>query len=97
MGPEEVKARIGPYRAELRERFGVEALYLFGSSARGEAGEGSDVDLLVRFSRPPGFLGYMGLKLFLEDLLGRPVDLVMEHTLRPEVRPFVEREALKVA
>lgn len=39
----------------------------------------------------------MGLKLFLEDLLGRPVDLVMEHTLRPEVQPFVEREALKVA
>ncbi|MEZ0347862.1 MAG: nucleotidyltransferase family protein [Thermus sp.] len=72
MGPEEVKARIGPYREELRERLGVEALYLFGSSARGEAGEGSDVDLLVRFSRPPGFLGYMGLKLFLEDLLGRP-------------------------
>ncbi|GAA5338948.1 nucleotidyltransferase family protein [Thermus antranikianii] len=51
----------------------------------------------MRFSRPPRFLGYMGLKLFLEDLLGRPVDLVMEHTLRPEARPFVEREALEVA
>lgn len=52
MGPEEVKARIGPYREELRERFGVEALYLFGSSARGEAGEGSDVNLLCAFPVP---------------------------------------------
>ncbi len=39
----------------------------------------------------------MGLKLFLQELLGRPVDLVMEHTLRPELRPLMEREALKVA
>lgn len=78
MVPEEVEARILPYWEESRVRFGVEVLYLFGSSARGEAGEGSDVDLLVRFSRPPGFLDYMGLKVFLEDLLRRSVDVDTE-------------------
>ncbi|MFN4074193.1 MAG: nucleotidyltransferase family protein [Thermus sp.] len=48
-----MRTRIGPYREELRERFGVEAFYLFGSSARGEAGEESGVDFLVRFSARP--------------------------------------------
>ncbi len=89
--------KLAPHLDTLRERFGVEALYLFGSVARGDAGPESDVDFLVRFLRPPGFLGYMGLKLFLEDLLGTRVDLAMDTALRPEVRPWIEKEALKVA
>lgn len=94
---EEVQSRLAPHLEELRQRFGVEALYLFGSTARGEAGPGSDVDFLVRFARRPGFLGYMGLKLFLEEVLGTQVDLATEGSLRPELRGRVEREALRVA
>lgn len=76
---------------------GVMSLALFGSVARGEAGATSDVDLLVAFDGPATFDGYMDLKLFLEDLLGRRVDLVTEQALREEVRPRVERELLRVA
>jgi uncharacterized protein len=55
------------------------------------------VDLLVSFHRPPGFDGYMSLKWRLEAVLGCRVDLVMDAALRPEARPIVEAEAVRVA
>ena len=70
---------------------------LFGSVARDEAATASDVDLLVTFERPPGFDGYMSLKFRLEELLGCRVDLVMDGALKPEARPIVEQEAIRVA
>ena len=76
--------------------FGVKSLYLFGSVARGDATDESDVDVLVEFNGSPGFDGYMGLKLYLEDLLSQPVDLVMSTALRPSVKPIVEQEAVRV-
>lgn len=76
---------------------GVKSLALFGSAARNEASEASDVDLLVEFTSEPGFRGYMRLKFYLEDLLGSRVDLVMADALKPWARPAVEREAIHVA
>ncbi len=77
--------------------FGVTSLHLFGSVARGDAGESSDIDLLVSFDGPATFDQYMDLKLYLEDLLGRRVDLVTERGLRDEIRPHLEGELLRVA
>lgn len=57
----------------------------------------SDVDILVSFDGPATFDQFMGLKLFLEDQLGARVDLVTSKALRPEIRPIVEREAVRVA
>ena len=88
---------ISAHRRELADRFGVRSLALFGSVARGEARPDSDVDLLVRFEKSPGFDGYMALKWFLEDILGARVDLVMDGALRPEARSVVEAEAVRVA
>jgi uncharacterized protein len=82
---------------ELRERFGVEALSIFGSMARGDATPESDVDMLVRLRETPGLSEYMALKFYLEDVLGRRVDLVMEGALKPWARPTVETEAIRVA
>jgi predicted nucleotidyltransferase len=96
MGREEILARLTAHRDEI-ERFGVESLRLFGSVARGEASGESDVDLLVRFRETPTFSGYMKLRIFLEDLLGAKVDLVTETGLREAVRPFVEKDAIRVA
>jgi uncharacterized protein len=79
------------------EGFGVESLRLFGSVARGEASADSDVDLLVRFRETPTFSGYMKLRIYLEDLLGTKVDLITESGLREAVRPFVEKDAIRVA
>ena len=80
---------------ELR-RLGVSSLHLFGSMARDEASP-KDVDLLVDFSIPPTFRGFMRLRFFLEDLLAIKVDLVTKNGLRDRVRPFVEKDAIRVA
>ena len=76
--------------------FGVESLAVFGSVARGEASPESDVDILVTFYGPATFDQYMELKFFLEELLGRPVDLVTRKALKPQVQTQVEREAIYV-
>lgn len=78
-------------------KFHVKSLALFGSVARDEAGPESDLDLLLEFDGPATFDLYMGLKLFLEDLLGCRVDLVMRKALKPRMLPSVEREAVRVA
>lgn len=96
MGRDDVLSRLVAHRSEL-ERFGIESLRLFGSVAREEASPDSDVDLLVRFRETPTFSGYMKLRIFLEDLLGTKVDLITETGLREAVRPFVERDAIRVA
>jgi predicted nucleotidyltransferase len=88
---------LSSHRQELEERFGISSLALFGSVARDEAGPDSDVDLLVEFRETPGLAEYMGLKFWLEDRLGRRVDLVMEKALKPWARPLVEAEAIRVA
>ncbi len=84
------------HNAVLKERFGVTVVKLFGSVARNEATRDSDVDVMVRFDRPETFRASFGAQAYLEDLFGREVDLVAEGTLRPEFRPFAEREAVDV-
>jgi len=96
MTRDEVIRRIREHRRELAQ-LGVKSLALFGSVARGEAGPDSDVDVLVEFSEPATFDRYMDLKFFLEDLLGRRVDLVTRKALKPRLRPYVEKEAVYVA
>jgi uncharacterized protein len=81
---------------ELRDRFGVTRLALFGSMVRGTARSDSDVDVLVAFDGPATSARYFGVQFYLEDLLGRPVDLVTERALRPELRPAIERERFDV-
>lgn len=85
------------HRDEMARRFGVRSLSLFGSAARGEAGPGSDIDLLVDFDGPASAERYFGLQFYLEDGLGGPIDLVTEKALRKELRPYVERDAIRVA
>jgi predicted nucleotidyltransferase len=77
-------------------RFGVARLALFGSTARDAAGAGSDIDILVSFDGPATSARYFGVQFYLEDALGRSVDLVTDRALRPELRPFIEREAVDV-
>ena len=83
-------------KSELVRRFGVVDLALFGSSARDTARDDSDVDILVRFDSPASSARYFGVQFFLEDLLGRSVDLVTDKALRTELRPYVEKEAVHV-
>lgn len=85
------------YLPVLRRDFGVRRIALFGSTARDEARDDSDLDLLVEFDVVPTLDAFVGLKFFLEDHLGHRVDLVTPDALKPRMRPSVEREALDVA
>ena len=91
-----VRSLIGSHQPELAA-LGVRRLSLFGSTARGDAREDSDVDFLVEFDGPATFDRYMGLKRLLEDVLGRHIDLVTAKSLRPELRSYVEPDLVHVA
>ena len=95
MDQERILHLLGEHRADV-QRFGVKSLALFGSMARNEAREGSDVDLMVEFAPPVTFARYMDLKFFLEDLLGCRVDLTTRKALKDRVRVRVEKEAVRV-
>ena len=96
MTRDEVIDTLRAHRETLAERFGVTRLALFGSYARGTAIDTSDIDILVRFDGPATSKSYFGVQFYLEDLFGRPIDLVTDKALRPRFRPYVEREAVDV-
>lgn len=87
---------LSQHKAHLVSQFGVSSLALFGSTARDRATEQSDVDVLVSFDGPATSARYFGVQFYLEDLLGCPVDLVTGKALRPELRPYVELDAVHV-
>jgi uncharacterized protein len=89
---------LADHREELRG-FRVKSLSLFGSVARDEATDASDVDLLVEFEEGAhvGLFGFIDVKLFLEDVLECKVDLVMPDALRKEFKEEVLKEAIRAA
>lgn len=87
---------LADHKSVLEDRFGVVKLAVFGSTARGAARQHSDVDILVSFDGPATSKRYFGVQFYLEDLLGCPVDLVTDKALRPELRPYIEKEAIGV-
>lgn len=81
------------HEQKIRQDFGVRAIGIFGSFARGEARKGSDVDVLVDFEEgKKTFDHFMDLKFFLEDLFGRKVDLVTMAALRPQLKEEIIKE-----
>ena len=96
MTRDEALKLLRAHKATLVERFGVTALALFGSTARDQAADGSDIDILVRFDGPATSKRYFGVQFYIEDLLGHPVDLVTDKALRPELRPHVIAESVDV-
>lgn len=96
MNRQKILGILRALKPELTERFGVTRLALFGSTTRDEAKENSDIDIMIAFDSPATFKKYFGMQFLLEDQLGCPVDLVTEKALRPELRPFIEREAIDV-
>ena len=96
MNKEQALTLLRAHKAILVQRFGVADIALFGSTARDEATPDSDVDILVHFDGPADWQRYFGVQFYLEDLTGLAVDLVTDKALRPELRPYVEREAIYV-
>jgi len=89
---EEILKTIEEHKAEIRA-FGVSRIGLFGSFARNEAREDSDLDILVDLEKKT-FDAYMGLMIYLEDLFGRKIDLVMRESVKPRLRDTILNEAV---
>lgn len=96
MKSKEVIQTLRTQKEELAKEFGVKSLQLFGSVARDEATTSSDVDLLVEFNRPMGYFGLFSLQDYLEKLLGCPVDLGTENSLRPRIKENIMRDLVYV-
>lgn len=89
---EEILNALRDSEAKIKS-FGVRSLSLFGSYARGEDTPESDLDFIVEFEQK-SFDSYMDLKLFLEELFRRPVDLVLADGIKPRLRAAILREAI---
>jgi predicted nucleotidyltransferase len=96
MKRDEVVRLLHEQQKELVESYQIVSLFLFGSVARGEARPGGKVNILVKFARPTGLLQFLDLKKRLEALLGCRVALGKPGWLKPQVKTWVWREAIRV-
>jgi predicted nucleotidyltransferase len=94
MNRQAILERLNAEAPHLKRKYGVTSLAIFGSMARGDDREGSDVDVLVTFEGKATFGNFMGLKLDLEDLFGRRVDLLTPRCLSPSMKETIDKEAL---
>ncbi|MBM4327766.1 MAG: nucleotidyltransferase family protein [Deltaproteobacteria bacterium] len=92
MTRDEILKKLEENRDTIRG-FGVRRLGIFGSCARNEDTEASDIDFLVLLDEAT-FDKYFDLKFFLEDIFGRKVDLVMEDTIKPRIKPYILKDAV---
>jgi uncharacterized protein len=95
VGREEVMATLRAHQAELHKR-GVRHAALFGSVARGEGKPTSDLDILIELdpAAPVGLFKYVGITQYLADLFPVRVDVANRSSLKPLVRPTIERDAI---
>lgn len=93
----EIIERLKSRKAALADQFAVASLSLFGSAGRDEMRPDSDIDILVAYNGPATFDRYFGLKIYLEDLLGFPVDLATDQMLKPRLRRSIASEIVYVA
>ncbi len=92
-----IKDFLEKNKEKLTKRFGITNIGIFGSFAKRDAKESSDIDILIEFEEGyETFKNYMGLKFFLEDNFGRNVDLVITETLKPMIKEDILREVVYV-
>jgi hypothetical protein len=91
---EKVFQTLRGHLPELRERYKVKSLGVFGSRVRGDQRTRSDLDVLVEFSEPPSFFEFLDLQDYLSDLSGTKVDLVMKSALKPTIGQHILQEVV---
>jgi predicted nucleotidyltransferase len=96
MNVEKIKGLLRAHKEELRKKFNVKEIGVFGSFVRGEHKKGSDIDILVDFEEPIGLFEFMDLEEYLSNLLGRKVDLVSRKALKPFIGEYIRKEVVYV-
>ena len=93
---DDIKRIINDDRDVLNSRYPIKSLGVFGSYARGEQTKGSDIDILIEFSRPIGLLAFIRLENELKSLLGAKVDLVTKKALKPRIGKHILKEVVRI-
>jgi predicted nucleotidyltransferase len=93
---ETVKHALLEQKAELKEKFKVKTIGVFGSYVRGEQNRSSDVDILVEFEEPIGLFEFMKLENYLSHLLEVKVDLVSKKALKPHIGERILQEVIMI-
>ena len=93
---QDILASLKKLKREVAKEYSVKTIGVFGSVARDEQTGQSDIDLLVEFSKPVGFVTFMRLENFLSERLGNKVDLVTPDSLKPVIRQDVLSEVIYV-
>lgn len=96
MEQNDVQSKLVSYQQELINQYGITSIFLFGSVARNEAGQHSDVDLLVEFDKPIGLFEFVGLQQQLESILGCKVDMGTKRSLKLGIKDKILQEAIRV-
>jgi hypothetical protein len=91
-----MKKILEQHKNELRNKFKVKEIGIFGSLVKGEAGKKSDVDILVEFAEPVGIFEFMDLEDYLKQLLGTKVDLVSKKALKPHIGEQILKEVVYI-
>lgn len=89
---ETIKEIIGKHKAEICEKYHVSEIGVFGSYTHEEQRDDSDIDILVSFEKPIGFIKFMRLEFYLSELLDKKVDLVTKGSLKPHIGAVILRE-----
>jgi len=93
---DEIKETLKKHKGELRERFRVKEIGVFGSYVKGEQKKVSDIDILVEFEEPIGLFEFMDLEENLSTLLGTKVDLVSKKALKPRIGEYILKEVIYI-
>jgi predicted nucleotidyltransferase len=92
----EIRKILEHHKDELKAKYEVRQIGIFGSVVRKEQTETSDIDILVEFEKPIGLLEFVRVKNYLSDLLNMNVDLVMKRALKPRIGQHILSEVVYV-
>ena len=92
----EIQKILINHKQELREKYGVREIGIFGSYIRNENRKDSDIDILVEIEKPMGFFKFIRLERYLSELLGAKVDLVTKKALKPHIGQRILAEVIYV-
>ena len=93
---QELKSNILSLKPYIQENYDVDEIYIFGSYARKDQNESSDIDLLVDFKKTPDLLTFIEMEEFLSKELNHDVDLVPKRKLKPQLRDTILKEAIAI-
>ena len=92
----EIKKSIEAHREEIREKYSIKTIGVFGSFVRGEQEESSDIDILVEFEDDVGFFKFLEAEEYLSNILGSKVDLVTKGALKPYIGRHILEEVVMI-